>query len=157
MSESVVPHLGHSPPGASVTTSAARRAGPGDGPRGDARRVQPPPLPRHLRTTGVGWLIAARASPSSSTVLIFGDGVRGAAIPAIVVDDTVVRWMSDIDLPGIHGIARGVSYAALVVGHRDHELAAHRGADRLPAMASPGDLLGGVAAGAVRARRSCTT
>ena len=45
-------------------------------------------------------------------MLIFRNGVQGAAIPAIVVDDTVVRWMSDIDLPGIDGIARGVSYAA---------------------------------------------
>ena len=45
-------------------------------------------------------------------MLIFRNGVRGAAITAIVVDDTIVRWMSDIDLPGIHGIARGVSYAA---------------------------------------------
>ena len=44
------------------------------------------------------------------TVLIFRNGVSGAAINVIVVDDTVVRWMSDIDLPGIHGIARGVSY-----------------------------------------------
>ena len=30
----------------------------------------------------------------------------------IVVDDAVVRWVSELDLPGIHGIARGISYAA---------------------------------------------
>ena len=72
----------------------------------------PPPLPRHLRTTGAGWLDLRRSSPSSSTVLIYRNGVSGAAITVIVVDDTVVRWMSGIDLPGIHGIARGVSYAA---------------------------------------------
>ena len=46
------------------------------------------------------------------TVLIFRKGVRGAAIPAMVLDDTVVRWVSGIDLPGAHGLARGVSYAA---------------------------------------------
>ena len=45
------------------------------------------------------------------TVLIYGNGVSGAAITARVVDDTVVRWVSGVDLPGIHGIARGVSYA----------------------------------------------
>ena len=45
-------------------------------------------------------------------VLTFRNGVRGAAITPIVVDDTIVRWMSDIDLPGIHGIARAVSYAS---------------------------------------------
>ena len=32
----------------------------------------------------------------------------------------------------------------LVLGHRDHELGAHRGADRLPAVAPPGDLPAGV-------------
>ena len=71
----------------------------------------PPPLPRHLRTTGAGWLIAAVVA-IVVTALVFRNGVSGAAITVIVVDDTVVRWMSDIDLPGIHGIARGVSYAA---------------------------------------------
>ena len=83
--------------------------------RGGAPRRRPsgapPPLPRHLRTTGVGWLIAALVGVVA-TVVVFGDGVSGAAIPVIVVDDTVVRWMSDIDLPGLDGIARGVSYAA---------------------------------------------
>ena len=46
------------------------------------------------------------------TLVILGDGVSERAIPLIVVDDTVVRWISGIDLPGIHGIARGISYAA---------------------------------------------
>ena len=45
-------------------------------------------------------------------VLVFGDGVSGPAITAIVIDDTVVRWLSDVDRPGIDGIARGVSYTA---------------------------------------------
>ena len=51
-----------------------------------------------------------------ATALIFRNGVRGVAITVIVVDDTIVRWMSDIDLPGIDGVARGVSYAGIVVG-----------------------------------------
>ena len=59
----------------------------------------------------MGWLIAALVAVVV-TVLVFGDGVSGAAIPVIVVDDTVVRWVSELDLPGIHGIARGISYAA---------------------------------------------
>lgn len=69
----------------------------------------PPPLPRHLRTTGAGWLVGALLAVVV-TVAIFRHGVRGAAISVIVVDDTIVRWMSNVDLPGIHGIARGVSY-----------------------------------------------
>ena len=71
----------------------------------------PPPLPRHLSTTGAGWLIAAVVS-IFVTALVFRNGVSGAAVTVIDVDDAVVRWMSGIDLPGIHGIARGVSYAA---------------------------------------------
>ena len=46
------------------------------------------------------------------TVVVMGEGVSGAAIPVIVVDDTVVRWISDRDLPGIDGIARVISYAS---------------------------------------------
>jgi tRNA A-37 threonylcarbamoyl transferase component Bud32/membrane-associated phospholipid phosphatase len=71
----------------------------------------PPPLPRDLRTTGVSWLIGAVVGVAA-TALIFRDGVSGAAITAIVIDDAVVRWMSDLDLPGIDRIARGVSYSA---------------------------------------------
>ena len=67
-------------------------------------------MPRHLRKTGAGWLIGAVVA-MVLTVLIYGNGVSGAAITARVVDDTVVRWVSGVDLPGIHGIARGVSYA----------------------------------------------
>jgi tRNA A-37 threonylcarbamoyl transferase component Bud32/membrane-associated phospholipid phosphatase len=109
VSEVVVPDLGQSTSGATVhgvTPSRPGRQPPRRRPSG-----APPALPHHLRRTGAGWLICAIVG-IVATVLIYGNGVRGAAIPAIVVDDTVVRWMSDIDLPGIEGIARGVSYAA---------------------------------------------
>jgi tRNA A-37 threonylcarbamoyl transferase component Bud32/membrane-associated phospholipid phosphatase len=104
VSDVVVPDRGQSMSGATATSRGGRRT--------TRRRPSgaPPPLPRDLRTTGVGWLICAVVAVVV-TVLIFRNGVRGAAITAIVVDDTVVRWMSDIDLPGVHGIARGVSYA----------------------------------------------
>jgi tRNA A-37 threonylcarbamoyl transferase component Bud32 len=112
VSELVPPYPGQSTSGTpaatvdSVAPSRPRRRTPRRRPSG-----APPPLPRDLRTTGVGWLICASVAIVAA-VLIFRNGVRGAAISAIVVDDTIVRWMSDIDLPGIHGIARGVSYAA---------------------------------------------
>jgi membrane-associated phospholipid phosphatase/tRNA A-37 threonylcarbamoyl transferase component Bud32 len=98
--------------GRSVTTGVhavskrPERASPRRRPSG-----APPPLPFHLRRTGLGWLIAALVAVAV-TVLVFGDGVSGAAIPVIAADDAVVRWMSDLDLPGIHGIARYISYAA---------------------------------------------
>jgi tRNA A-37 threonylcarbamoyl transferase component Bud32/membrane-associated phospholipid phosphatase len=106
VSEVVVPGLGRSASGASGATAPSRvRQAPRRRPSG-----APPPLPRHLRSTGAGWLICAVVA-IVLTGLVFRNGVRGAAIPVIVVDDTVVRWISDIDVPGIHGIARGVSYA----------------------------------------------
>ena len=103
MSEAA-PDLGQAPSGATAPSRLGRA--PRRRPSG-----APPPLPRHLRTTGIGWLAGAVVAVVF-TVLVFRNGVRGAAISVIVADDTVVRWMSQIDLPGIHGIARGVSYAA---------------------------------------------
>jgi membrane-associated phospholipid phosphatase/tRNA A-37 threonylcarbamoyl transferase component Bud32 len=107
VSEVVVPDIGPSTSGAAVDGSAPGRPGR----RAPRRRPSgaPPPLPRRLRTTGAGWLIGVVVGVVV-TVLIFRNGVEGPAITAIVVDDTVVRWMSDIDLPGIDGIARVVSY-----------------------------------------------
>jgi membrane-associated phospholipid phosphatase/tRNA A-37 threonylcarbamoyl transferase component Bud32 len=67
-------------------------------------------LPRHLRKTGAGWLICT-AVGVALTVLIFRNGVEGPAVTAIVIDDTIVRWFSSVDLPGVDGIARVVSYA----------------------------------------------
>jgi membrane-associated phospholipid phosphatase/tRNA A-37 threonylcarbamoyl transferase component Bud32 len=107
VSEVVVPDIGPSTSGAAVDGAAPGRPGR----RAPRRRPSgaPPPLPRRLRTTGAGWLIGVVVGVVV-TVLIFRNGVEGPAITAIVVDDTVVRWMSDIDLPGIDGIARVVSY-----------------------------------------------
>jgi membrane-associated phospholipid phosphatase/tRNA A-37 threonylcarbamoyl transferase component Bud32 len=106
MSEMVVPGSGQSTSGDSGATSPIR------GGRLTTRRRPsgaPPPLPRDLRTTGVGWLIGA-VMAIVATWLVFRNGVKGAAISATVVDDTIVRWISGIDLPGIHGVARSLSY-----------------------------------------------
>ncbi len=65
----------------------------------------PPPLPHHLRTTGLGWLIVLMGVVIA-TVLVFHDGLHGAAIPATVADDTIVRWVSDVDAPGLYNAAR---------------------------------------------------
>ena len=96
---------------ARVVVDDVSRGRPGREARRRRPSGAPPPLPHDLRTTGVGWLIAAAAAVIA-TALIFRNGVRGVAINVIVVDDTIVRWMSNIDLPGIDGVARGVSYAA---------------------------------------------
>ena len=40
---------------------------------------QPPPLPHHLQTTGVGWLVAAVVLVVLS-LLVFGGGLHGLAV-----------------------------------------------------------------------------
>jgi tRNA A-37 threonylcarbamoyl transferase component Bud32/membrane-associated phospholipid phosphatase len=112
VSEVVDPDLGTSRSGASE--ASVEGVVPGRPGRAGTRRRPsgaPPPLPHDLRPTGAGWLIGAVIAIVAAA-LIFRNGVRGAAITAIVIDDTVVRWMSNLDLPGLDGIARGVSYAA---------------------------------------------
>ncbi|HEY0520515.1 MAG TPA: phosphatase PAP2 family protein [Ilumatobacteraceae bacterium] len=71
----------------------------------------PPPLPRDLRTSGVGWLLTTVVAVTAAA-LVFRNGVRGAAIGVIVVDDAVVRSISRIDVPGLDAVTRVVSYAA---------------------------------------------
>jgi tRNA A-37 threonylcarbamoyl transferase component Bud32 len=68
----------------------------------------PPPLPHHLHTTGLGWLVALVAVVGA-TLVVFHDGLHGAAIPATVVDDTIVRWVSGLDAPGLHRAARALT------------------------------------------------
>src|SRR5829696_6340928 len=69
---------------------------------------QPPPLPRHVRTTGLGWLAAAVVLVALS-VVVFGGGLRGPAVSVTVVDDAVVRWLADVDARGLLPLMRGVA------------------------------------------------
>src|SRR3954452_404444 len=68
----------------------------------------PPPLPHHLRSTGRGWLIAVIVIVIT-TVVVFHNGLRGVAVPITVFDDTIVRWVSGVDAPGLHKSARIVA------------------------------------------------
>ncbi|MCU1428305.1 MAG: phosphatase family protein [Actinomycetia bacterium] len=65
----------------------------------------PAPLPHHLRTTGLGWLIAL-VGVLAATRVLFHDGLHGAAIGATVIDDTIVRWVSNAHAPGLYETAR---------------------------------------------------
>ena len=49
-----------------------------------------PPLPYHLQTSGVRWLIAGLVLVAA-TVVVFARGMRGLAVDVTVVDDAVVR------------------------------------------------------------------
>src|SRR4051812_43966686 len=73
-------------------------------PSGTPRRTrrpsgEPPPLPRHLKTSGVGWLLAT-AVLVGAALLVFGRGVHGVAVGVTVVDDAVVGWLQDLGAPG---------------------------------------------------------
>jgi tRNA A-37 threonylcarbamoyl transferase component Bud32 len=77
--------------------------GAGGIPRSARRRRpsgKPPALPRPLRATGVGWLIAAVVLVALS-VLVFAGELRGGAVAVTVVDDAVVRWLAGLRAPGL--------------------------------------------------------
>jgi membrane-associated phospholipid phosphatase/tRNA A-37 threonylcarbamoyl transferase component Bud32 len=95
-------------------TQAADR-GVGLGPAGIRRSPrrrrpsgQPPPLPHHLQTTGVGWLVAAVLLVALS-LLVFADGLRGRAVAVTVVDDAVVGWLAGLEVPGLVAAMGGLA------------------------------------------------
>jgi tRNA A-37 threonylcarbamoyl transferase component Bud32 len=69
---------------------------------------QPPPLPHHLQTTGVGWLTSAVVLVTLS-LLVFAGGLRGPAVAVTVVDDAVVGWLAGLDVPGLLPTMRGLA------------------------------------------------
>jgi tRNA A-37 threonylcarbamoyl transferase component Bud32/membrane-associated phospholipid phosphatase len=69
---------------------------------------EPPPLPHHLQTSGLGWLIAAVVLVTL-TIVVFARGLRGAAVTVTVADDAVVRWLAGLDAPGLEGLWRALA------------------------------------------------
>jgi membrane-associated phospholipid phosphatase/tRNA A-37 threonylcarbamoyl transferase component Bud32 len=105
----------------------AGAAGPGvqPGPPGIRRSPwrrrpsgQPPPLPHHLQTTGVGWLIAAVVLVVLS-VLVFAGGLQGLDVDITVIDAGVVGWVAGLRAPGLLAamqvLAALDSYVAITV------------------------------------------
>src|SRR3954470_9946109 len=60
---------------------------------------EPPPLPRHLQTSGVGWLVAASAVVAAA-LLVFAGGLRGVAVGVSALDSAVVTWLQGLEGPG---------------------------------------------------------
>ena len=71
-------------------------------PSGRRRRPsgEAPPLPHHLQTSGVGWLVALVVLVVLS-IMVFGGGLRGPAVAVTVLDDAAVRWLAGLDAPGL--------------------------------------------------------
>jgi tRNA A-37 threonylcarbamoyl transferase component Bud32 len=69
----------------------------------------PPPLPYHLQTSGVGWLVAAVVLIGLA-LAVFGRGLRGPAVAATVADDAVVRWLGGLHAPGLQALWQGLAH-----------------------------------------------
>jgi hypothetical protein len=87
-------------PGAHQVRQSRRRRRP----TGEA-----PPLPHHLQTSGVGWLVALGVLVALS-VVVFAGGLRGFAVAVTVLDDAVVWWLAGLDAPGLVGTWRALAF-----------------------------------------------
>jgi hypothetical protein len=67
-----------------------------------------PPLPHHLQTSGVGWLVAALVLVVL-TIVVFARGLQGPAVTATVADDAVVSWLAGLHAPGLVGVWRALA------------------------------------------------
>ena len=82
-------------PPAAVGRARRRRRPSGD----------PPPLPHHLQTSGVGWLIAALVLVVLA-IVVFARGLQGIAVAVTVLDDAVVGWLNGFDAPWLLTVER---------------------------------------------------
>jgi tRNA A-37 threonylcarbamoyl transferase component Bud32/membrane-associated phospholipid phosphatase len=92
------------------TPAVTQRIPPGTARRARRRRPtgEAPPLPHHLQTSGVGWLIAALALVAL-TIAVFARGLRGLAVDVTVADDAVVSWLGGLHAPGLVGVWRALA------------------------------------------------
>jgi tRNA A-37 threonylcarbamoyl transferase component Bud32 len=95
---------------ADQSARVVQRIPPGTVRRARRRRPtgQPPPLPHHVQTSGVGWLIAALVLVAL-TIVVFARGLRGLAVDVTVADDAAVRWLGGLHAPGLVGTWRGLA------------------------------------------------
>src|SRR5215218_7057181 len=81
--------------------------------RQSGRRRRPsgeaPPLPHHLQTSGVGWLVALVVLVVLS-IVVFGGGLQGPAVAVTVLDDAAVRWLAGLDAPGLTGTWQALAF-----------------------------------------------
>jgi tRNA A-37 threonylcarbamoyl transferase component Bud32/membrane-associated phospholipid phosphatase len=71
----------------------------------------PPPLPRHLETTGVGWLLAAVGLVAVLAV-IFLASRRGVAVAVSAADGRVVRWLTEVRSGQLAGVVAVAAFPA---------------------------------------------
>jgi tRNA A-37 threonylcarbamoyl transferase component Bud32/membrane-associated phospholipid phosphatase len=71
----------------------------------------PPPLPRHLETSGVGWLLAAVGLVAVLAVT-FAASRHGAAVVVTAADDRVVRWLAELRSGWLAGVVAVAAFPA---------------------------------------------
>jgi membrane-associated phospholipid phosphatase len=82
--------------------------------RQSRRRRRPsgaPPLPRHLETTGIGWLLAA-VGLVAVFAISFAASRHGAAVAVTAADDRVVRWLSGLRGGWLAGVVAVAAFPA---------------------------------------------
>jgi tRNA A-37 threonylcarbamoyl transferase component Bud32 len=75
----------------------------------------PPPLPRSIQTTGVWWAAATVVLVTLARVS-FGPARRSLGVAVTVWDDTVVRWLAGLRLPGLTGLMEAIVASTGSVG-----------------------------------------
>src|SRR5829696_5955397 len=96
--------------GSSQAIGAARDVTPPGSRRGRRRRRptgEPPPLPRHLESTGVGWMVAALGLVIL-TLLVFTAGRYGRGVSFSVFDNRVVEALANLRTPGLTRLMRAL-------------------------------------------------
>jgi tRNA A-37 threonylcarbamoyl transferase component Bud32/membrane-associated phospholipid phosphatase len=68
----------------------------------------PPPLPHHLQTSGVRWLVASLVLVALA-ITLFARGMTGIAIRVSVVGDAVVGWLNGLHAPGLVALMQGLA------------------------------------------------
>jgi tRNA A-37 threonylcarbamoyl transferase component Bud32/membrane-associated phospholipid phosphatase len=71
----------------------------------------PPPLPRHLEATGVGWLLAA-VGLVVVFAIAFAASRHGAAVAVTAADDRVVRWLTGLRSGWLAGLLPVAAFPA---------------------------------------------
>jgi membrane-associated phospholipid phosphatase/tRNA A-37 threonylcarbamoyl transferase component Bud32 len=69
---------------------------------------EPPPLPRHLESTGVGWLVAAVGTVAAALVLLAA-GRHSRGVSFTVLDAWLVERLADLRSPGLTSFMRGLA------------------------------------------------
>ncbi len=85
---------------AAVTVAPSGPAGVGRSSRRRRPSGRPPPLPHPVQVTGAAWMTTTVVLVGLSVVVFIGE-LRRPAVAVTAVDDAIVRWLAELDGPGL--------------------------------------------------------